>query len=1117
MRAAAPGGRGRPFPLTETQQAYLLGRGDGYPLGNVSTHAYLEFEGPLDVTRFVHAWRRLVDRHGMLRAVIDPRRLEQRVLAEVPDPPVEIADLRGLPPAEVAAALAALRERLSHEVRPADRWPLFSVAVCLLGEGVCRVHVGFDGLTVDWASWHVMYRDLSAYYDDPDAELPPLAAGFDDYVRAVAEEGADGGGAFEEEDREFWRERLSALPGPPQLPLATDPDTVATPRFVRREALMEPARWAELKQRAAAAGLTPTGAVLAAYAEVVAQWSDGERFTLNVPGMNREPLVPSVGELVGEFASFTLVPFDRTGTGSFTARARALQRALLEGLEHPGMSGVRLLRELTRLRGGERASMPVVLTSTLALTGAAPHTLERALTQVYGITQTPQVHLDAQVEERRGALALNWDAVEELFPPGLLDTMFAAWTGLLDRLAADPAAWDADGAVPLPEQQRERRAAARGPRREIPDELVHDAFLRQAEADPGAPAVVCRDAALTRGELLARARVLAGRLAGAMARRPAAPVALLLEKGVEQPVAALAVLLAGGAYVPLEAGAPPARLRALLEIAAPSAVVTHAPLAGDVPPGPWRVLRADAPDDGQGADGAGVRADGGGQGDGGVRRGPGDLAYALFTSGTTGTPKAALIEHRGVVNCLRETVAHFGVGPGDRVLGLTPFHHDMALFDLFGVLGAGGVLVLPQEARRTDPHHWLDLARRHRVTVWNSVPAMMEMLLGALADAESRGAPLPAPADLRLAFLGGDWVAPAMLRELARRVPGARAVSVGGPTETTLWNIWHPVGPEDREAASVPYGRPLANTRYHLLDSGLRERPEGVVGEMYCSGPGLARGYLGDPEATAAAFVTHPRTGERLYRTGDLGRFRSDGVIEFVGRRDGQVQIAGRRVEPAEVEAALTALSGVAAAAVVPVPRGEGPGYRGLAAFVAGAHGAAAPDGGELRARLAGALPRHLVPGRFTVLDALPLTGSGKVDRAALARRALEPAAPADGAHEPSAGAGAPDDPLVGLLALTWAEALGVARVGPHDNFFELGGDSLVGARVLARLRAVFPDEELAPATLMATSDVTDMAGTLAAKEAVPGRMAQIAAVHLHVAALGPEELAAELAAPEAP
>lgn len=1161
-RGAATGGG---FPLTDTQQAYLVGRGDLYPLGNVSTHAYLELEGPLDVGRFVRAWRLLVDRHPMLRTVVDPERQEQRTLPEVPDPPIEVVDLRGRPPAEVAAVLAGLRERLSHEVRPAGRWPLFSVAVALLGEGVCRVHIGFDGLTVDWASWHVMYRDLSACYESAaDAagrtdRLPPLAGDFETYVRRSAQ-AADAEEAREAE--EFWERRLPELPGPPELPLRVGPEAVARPRFVRREAVLDPDAWARLRRRAAQAGLTPTGVVLAAYAEVIARWSAGERFTLNVPSMNREPLVPDVGALVGEFASFTLVEADHAAAGTFTGRARALQRRLLEGLEQRAVSGVRLMRRLTRLRGGEQARTPVVLTSTLALAEGEPHALERSLRHVYGITQTPQVYLDAQVEERRGALACNWDAVEELFEPCVLDAMFAAWTSLLRRLADDdPELWDRDDLDLLPPEQAARREAAQGAVRPVPRELVQDAFLRQAVARPDATAIVGPAGPVTYAALLGRAAGLARRLRAEPNAGPGALVGVVMDKSVEQVVAAYAVLLAGCAYVPLDPQAPPARLRALLDTAGVAAVVTHAPVAAAVPEGPWRVVHADAADSGGVADLAAEVADltdlTAGLADLAAGRTPGDLAYVLFTSGTTGTPKGVMIEHAGVVNSLRETVDRYAIGPGDRCLGLTALHHDMSLFDVFGVLGAGGTLVLPEAGRRTDPAHWADLIDRHAVTVWNSVPAMMEMLLDRLADAEAAGALGPA-APLRLAFLGGDWIPLPTAAALARRFPAATLVSVGGPTETTLWNIWYEVGRLDPAWRSVPYGRPLANTRYHVLDSALRDRPEGVVGEMYCSGPGLARGYLGDPEATAAAFVTHPRTGERLYRTGDLGRYGPDGVLEFAGRRDGQVQIAGRRVEPAEVEAALAALPGVARAAVVPVRRTDRPGNRGLAAYVVPEPGAGPrPDPARLRSRLADTLPPYLVPGAVVLCEALPLTRNGKVDRAALEARAAgaagggsavgaEPGASGrsagaagtegtEGAADTAegvasgavSGAGAADsggragdtgDPLVELLARTWADVLDVPEVGPHDNFFALGGDSLAGARILARLRDAFPDERLSPRALMATSDVAGMAEVLTGEEAQPGRMAQIAAVHLYVAGLSADEIDAALAtAPAAP
>jgi amino acid adenylation domain-containing protein len=1074
-----------PFALTETQQAYLVGRGDGFALGNVSTHAYLELEGSLDAGRFTLAWRRLVDRHDMLRTVIDPARQVQRVLPAVADPPVEIVDLRGSSPEAVRASLAETRQRLSHEVRAVDRWPLFSVVVSLLGDGICRVHIGFDGLTIDWASWHVMYRELSTFYADPDAVLPPVA-GFRDYL-AARDRLRDPEVVAEAEA--YWRDRLPTLPDAPALPLALDPATVERPRFVRREAVLDPPAWAALKQTAAAAGVTGSGVLLAAYAEVLGRWGGGDRFTLNVPSMNREPVLPEVAGMVGEFASFTLIEADLAGPGTFRDRAQRLQDNLLDALEHREVGGVRLLRELTRLRGtaGDGTRMPVVLTSTLAVTGSRPHLLEQALTQVYGITQTPQVYLDVQVEERRGALACNWDAVDALFPSGLLDAMFETWTGLLRRLAK-PSTWDLVDLDLLPAPQVARRIAMAGPVRPVPDERMHDAFLRQAAIQPDAVALVGADGQeITYADLLGRATRLADRLGGwGLAGEP---VAVLLHPGVDQVVAAYAVLLAGAAYLPLDPESPPERLRAMLVTAGDPAVVTHSVLAGGL--GVDRVLCVDQP----AAPTESTRDI--------FVAGPADLAYVLFTSGSTGVPKAVLTEHRGVVNCLRETVTVFGVGPGDRCLGLTAPYHDMSVFDVFGVLGAGGTLVLPDANRRTDPDHWRDLIDRYRVTVWNSVPAMLEMLLDRLRDKGYHSM-----SALRLAFLGGDWIPLEVARTLHREVPGARLVSVGGPTETTVWNIWYPVTRIDPDWRSIPYGAPIANTRYLVLDGRMRDCPDDVVGELYCAGVGLARGYLGDDAATAAAFVTHPGTGERLYRTGDLGRFRPDGLIEFVGRRDDQIQVGGRRIEPAEVEAALAGHPAVAQVAVVPVPREDGtPGNRGCAAHLVLAAGHPTPSAGELRAFLGERLPAYLVPGRFAIHDALPLTRNGKVDRRRLTT------------WEPSTMDAAPGevggDPVVELLATVWAQALGIAQVGPDDNFFDLGGDSLVGARILARLRDVFPGEDLSPRALMATSDVSGMAGTLAAKESVPGRMAEIAAIHLRIAGLTTDEVEAEFRALE--
>src|SRR5262249_42564995 len=228
---------------------------------------------------------------------------------------------------------------------------------------------------------------------------------------------------------------------------------------------------------------------------------------------------------------------------------------------------------------------------------------------------------------------------------------------------------------------------------------------------------------------------------------------------------------------------------------------------------------------------------------------PEDLAYILYTSGSTGQPKGVMIAHRGLVNAVVQTIRHFRIDASDRILGLTGLHHDMSAFDLFGTLAAGATLVLADRARRRDPRHWLALMEDEGVTVWNSVPAMMEMLV---ADIEARGARIPE--SLRLIFLGGDWIATDLPRRPAACGRRARRVSVGGPTETTLWSIWHEVDRVDPDWVSIPYGQPIPNVAYHILNDRLEDCPNWVPGEMYCSGVGLALGYLRDPERTAAAF-----------------------------------------------------------------------------------------------------------------------------------------------------------------------------------------------------------------------------------------------------------------------
>jgi amino acid adenylation domain-containing protein len=415
---------------------------------------------------------------------------------------------------------------------------------------------------------------------------------------------------------------------------------------------------------------------------------------------------------------------------------------------------------------------------------------------------------------------------------------------------------------------------------------------------------------------------------------------------------------------------------------------------------------------------------------------PDDLAYVIFTSGSTGLPKGVMIDHRGALNTVADVNERFAVGEDDRVLALSSLSFDLSVYDIFGPLAVGGAVVVPDAAAHRDPAAWLELMETAGVTIWNSVPALMELLVEHMSVRAATGG------GLRLVLMSGDWI-PVTLPARIRRVLGApELVSLGGATEASIWSILHPIGEVPDDWTSIPYGRPMRNQTFHVLDDALRPRPTGVPGQLYIGGVGLALGYLRDQARTEASFLVHPETGERLYRTGDLGRLLPGGDIEFLGREDFQVKVQGYRIELGEIEAALIQHPDIQAAVVV--AQGEPRGAKRLVAFVVPRVERKMPE--DVREFLGGKLPAYMVPGVFLELGTLPLTANGKVDRKALV-------VPDDALEEETRAYQAPRTPLEEIVAEVWSNLLDVERVGVHDDFFLLGGDSLMAMRAVVHLR----------------------------------------------------------------
>jgi yersiniabactin nonribosomal peptide synthetase len=994
-----PANRFEPFPATDVQRAYWLGRGDEFALGGVGSHWYWEFDGTgVDVERLEEAFNILVTRHDMLRAVFDPDG-RQRVLPEVPRFTIPVTD----------SGLDALRNDLAYRIPDPATWPLVEIRGVRHGNGRTRLGFSFDFIVLDALSIVTVFAELSRLYEDLAAPLPPVGITFRDYLVGdpiPADEITQA--------RAYWSARVDDLPPAPQLPLRVDPATVTAPRFTRRTGSLTASQWTALTHRARAHGLTPATVLACAYAEVLAAWSERDELTLNLTLFDRRRVHPDIDRVLGDFTSLLLVAHEPSEDRTWLGTARRFQERVWSDMEHSAVSALWVLREAARRSGTAAPAMPVVFTSALGLSEELVNLEFPFGQQCWGISQTPQVWLDNQVMERGGELSYSWDAVDELFCDGVLDAMFDAYTRVLAHLA------DHDWAAPLPIllppgqlRVRERVNDTAGP---VPAGLLTDGFFAWAAREPNRVALL-HDGQVTYGELADQALRVAGQLVRDGVR-PGDPVAVTLPKGPEQIAAVLGVLAAGAVYVPIGVDQPTERRDRIHQSAGVVAVITGATQA---PPLSESVVVD-----------------------------PDSLAYVIYTSGSTGEPKGVQITHAAALNTITDITERFGVGPEDRVLAVSALDFDLSVYDIFGLLGAGGAIVLVDEGDRREAGRWVELVRRHGVTVWNSVPALLDMALVA-----GLGEPL------RLALVSGDWVGLDLPGRLAAACPGARFVALGGATEVSIWSNALEVAEVPAHWRSVPYGFPLRNQSYRVADGRGRDRPDWVPGELWIGGLGVARGYRGDPERTARQFVEHD--DGTWYRTGDLGRYWPDGTLEFLGRQDFQVKVRGHRIELGEIEAALEAHPAVTGAVATTVGNG-------LAAAV---RGTCDPD--DLRVHLTELLPAYMVPDQYLVLDEFPLSANGKVDRKAIAARF---AGSVGGTH-----AGAPlTSEREGTVAALWHEVLGVAVSGRGDNFFALGGDSLLATRLLADIRSRL-GIELQLRELLGAPTVAELAALLDARE----------------------------------
>lgn len=992
------------FPLTDMQRLLVVSASDGMEYA-LHPHLYFEVERPgLDIDRFASAVARVLTRHQRSIVVVTAD-LRLRPVDELGPACVSVWDLRRLSDLGTTLGLMQIRHRMSNQPLPMDRWPWLDFQLTRYGDSDVRLHVNFSNLFLDQYSGLRLLSEIEQYYATPDVELPAHHVEIEEISTALAQRHAAAHRA-----RAYWADRVAVLPAPPDLPIAR---IHGNPGLNRRRLIVDAATWGAFTAGVGTHGMSPVTALLAVYGEIVARFSGSRHFILNQM-ISRRVLrrIAGAESVMGNLGAIYPLEFDWRGTACLQERARRLQSTIIADLGRTDWSGVDVLEALNaRHHSQGSAACPFVVSSGLA---GGPQ-------EEFGYSKlaTPQVLLDHQFFALRGdRVEIIWDVVEAAFPTGFIDALCDAHEAMIRTLADNPEAWTATTTLVTP--RKPVPPANTCPTRPLHAGRLSDGLKVGASLAPHHPAVICGDDALTYGELAAAAESLAKVLC-THGVRPGDRVAIVLAKGVPQMVAVYATLLAGAAYVPIDPAWPARRIDQLVNDIGASAILTAAAIEHPSVP----VLRVG--DDTTAAVSIDLPA--------GLD--PSALAYVIYTSGSTGQPKGVALDHRGPINTILDVNGAFGVVAEDVIFGVSSLSFDLSVYDVFGSAMAGATLVLPDPVDHS-PHAWLATMVERQVTVWNSAPPLMQLLVDV---AHAEGVKLPA---LRIVMLSGDWIPLSLPDDIKAIAPNAKVISLGGATEASIWSIWHRIDAVDPRWHSIPYGRPMANQPWYVLDEQGNETPTWTTGQLHIGGVGLAQGYWGDPEKTSAAFVTHLGTGERIYRTGDLGRLLPDGNIELIGRIDAQCKIQGHRVEPGEVEHVLAADLRVKDAVVVVAGEAK---QKQLHAFVV-LHADSGPtDGDSIRAGLVDHLPSYMIPARITVIASLPVTANGKLDRGALL-------ALTEATTDAGVAYVAPRTDLERTIVAVWKEVLGIEAIGIEDDFFNLGGHSFTALRTVAALRS---------------------------------------------------------------
>ncbi|WP_343565072.1 amino acid adenylation domain-containing protein [Kiloniella sp. b19] len=992
--------------LNSLQKAYLVGRSTHLPLGGVAMQDFREYRGRLDCELFRQRLSALVEKHSSLRTCIDEVRLVQSIREDVVLN-LEIVDLTQDSHEQALCRIEQTKEDYAHRLFDLSAGSPWKVTLWKLPEGseqedTVVVFVLFDALLLDGFSISQMMKELFSDGDIAVAGNRPEPVEFSAQTKAS------------DSDEAYWREKLEAVTAAPKLPWTQSLETVRSSRYQRSTLCVSRERFRALGKLGARQGLFRNTVLMSLVLEVLSTWLSEGSLCVGVP------VAPGNAEQLGNRSGFIAVDWN-SAEGSFASRAQSLQQDIHSGLEHLSFSGIEINRLLMK-DSSEGPALPVVLTNALnwpMLDQDSPVSFHS------GLTQTPQTAMDIRLSlNADGDLLIDIDFAREALEAGVVDDILRTLDEVVTNLdqPEDLLSLNASDYVDLSHYRFNQTGEDYRPGDYL-GSLADNLFCGVFEQS----ALICGGEKTSYSELGQKvASILAAFEQRELGRGDV--VAICLPRSPEHIAVTLACALAGLIWVPVDAASPDDRLEYLLENCCPSLVVSTGRASGrtDCPiASPDELLSAPAPDDPRAL-----------LPDLQELSRSMDPAYYLYTSGTTGKPKCVVLNNRATDNVVGQTIENWQITEQDVFISVTPLHHDMSVFDVFGSLVAGASLVLPEPGSEKDAIRWNQLVAEHGVTIWCSVPAILEMLMACLRSETVRS--------LRLVAQGGDYIKPSVIQRLHKLCPKMRLISLGGPTETTIWSIWHEIMPEDMEL--VPYGRALPANGYYLLNEKGGHCPAGVRGRIHTVGANVALGYLEEGKLVQKDFVSvSGDKGQpvRAFRTGDLGCFRRDGTLLFAGRVNNYIKVRGVRVSLPDIENEL--LKSPEIKQVLVVDYGSVSGGDSVLGALCVCDDSDGVASAVLRDFARSCLPESHVPSRFLCVRELPLSANGKPDRKQAAQLLCEQprqATPQEREDDAEAAVedclGSRQEQLLSIcLKVTGKPLVGI--VSPETNLVELG------------------------------------------------------------------------------